>query len=177
MTKKKTDKHRLRLVQMLRDDSRYPWEAYIFVREALFYAQEVLEMGAAPDEESPVSDDDSKPGQAAHASADFAASEFEPDDSSDESPESPRPPERHLTGQQLCLAIRGYALEQYGYLAKAVLANWGLRSTGDFGEIVFNLIRVGEMKKSPTDRREDFDDVYSFDDAFLRGFEMTRVQG
>ncbi len=58
-------------------------------------------------------------------------------------------PQRHVTGQELCEAIRRYALEQYGYMAKMVLNNWGLRGTGDFGEIVFNLIRIGRMRKTP----------------------------
>ena len=82
-------------------------------------------------------------------------------------------PARHMTGQQLCEACRMYALDQYGYLAKMVLANWGLHSTGDFGELVYNLIRIEQMRKSPTDRREDFDDVYDFDDAFQPHFELV----
>ena len=68
---------------------------------------------------------------------------------------------RHVTGQQLCEACRRYATEQYGYLAKMVLASWGVHSTSDFGELVYNLIRIEQMRKSDTDRREDFDDVYS----------------
>jgi uncharacterized repeat protein (TIGR04138 family) len=79
--------------------------------------------------------------------------------------------ERHVTGQQLCEAIRQYAVQQYGMLAKNVLNEWGVRTTGDFGEIVFNLIDIGQMKKTETDRREDFDNVFEFDeglkDAFL----------
>ncbi|MEM6780146.1 MAG: Minf_1886 family protein [Planctomycetota bacterium] len=80
---------------------------------------------------------------------------------------------RHLTGQQLCHACRLYALEQYGYLAKMVLGNWGLHGTGDFGELVYNLIRIEQMRKSENDQREDFDDVYSFDDAFEPEFELV----
>jgi uncharacterized repeat protein (TIGR04138 family) len=68
--------------------------------------------------------------------------------------------DQHLTGQQLCQAIREYAVEQYGYLAKTVLNSWGIHTTSDFGEIVYNLIRIKEMRKSKTDRREDFDDQY-----------------
>ncbi len=81
--------------------------------------------------------------------------------------------ERHLTGQQLCEAIRQYALEQYGYMAKTVLNNWGVYSTSDFGEIVYNLIRIKQMKKSEHDRREDFDDCYEFDTAFMPEFELS----
>jgi uncharacterized repeat protein (TIGR04138 family) len=73
--------------------------------------------------------------------------------------------ERHVTGQQLCEAIRRYAVEQYGFMAKSVLNEWGIRTTGDFGEIVFSLIDIGQMKKTDSDRREDFDDVFDFDDG------------
>ena len=61
--------------------------------------------------------------------------------------ESRSGPQRHVSGQELCEAIRRYALEQYGYMAKTVLNSWGIHGTNDFGEIVFNLIRIGQMRK------------------------------
>ena len=79
----------------------------------------------------------------------------------------------HVTGQQLCQAIRKYALEQYGMMAKCVLNTWGVYETGDFGEIVFNLIDLGQMRKTDTDRREDFHDVFSFNEAFPQRFSMS----
>ncbi|NLX56275.1 MAG: hypothetical protein GXY58_14295 [Planctomycetaceae bacterium] len=85
-------------------------------------------------------------------------------------------PEAHLTGQQLCEAIRIYAIEQFGLMSRVVLNNWGISCTGDFGEIVYNLIGIGLMKKSETDQREDFDNVYSFDEAFDRHFKITRAE-
>ena len=85
---------------------------------------------------------------------------------------SPRP--RHISGQDLCWALKELAQEQYGRLAKLVLAEWGIRSTSDFGEIVYNLIRIGEMSKSDSDRREDFDDIYDFQEALVRQFVITR---
>ncbi|MEM7312259.1 MAG: Minf_1886 family protein [Planctomycetota bacterium] len=81
--------------------------------------------------------------------------------------------EKHLTGQQLCEAIRQYAIEQYGLMAQTVLKNWGITQTGDFGNIVYNLIDVKLMKKSKHDRREDFDDVYAFDKAFREDFKIA----
>ncbi len=78
--------------------------------------------------------------------------------------------ERHISGQQLCEAIRQYAIQQYGMLAKNVLNEWGVHSTGDFGEIVFNLIDIGQMKKTQNDRREDFDKVFDFDDGLQDAF-------
>lgn len=78
----------------------------------------------------------------------------------------------HITGQQLCEACRVHALEQFGLMAPKVLANWGIHTTGDFGEIVYNLIRIDQMRKSESDRREDFDDVYSFATAFEPEFKL-----
>lgn len=85
-------------------------------------------------------------------------------------------PQRHVTGQELCEAIRRLALEQYGYMAKTVLNSWGVRRTGDFGEIVFNLIGIGQMHKTPHDRREDFDDVYDFDVALQQDFKIQPAE-
>jgi uncharacterized repeat protein (TIGR04138 family) len=81
--------------------------------------------------------------------------------------------ERHLTGQQLCEAIRQFAIDQYGFMALTVLGSWGIRATGDFGEIVYNMIRVELMKQSDKDRREDFEDVYDFEEVFRDEFEIT----
>jgi uncharacterized repeat protein (TIGR04138 family) len=78
--------------------------------------------------------------------------------------------ERHVTGQQLCEAIRQYAVQQFGLMAKSVLNEWGVRNTGDFGEIVFNLIDVKLMRKTESDRREDFNNVFDFDDGLRDAF-------
>ncbi len=84
-----------------------------------------------------------------------------------------QPQSHHVTGKQLCHACRQYALDQYGYLARMVLSRWGIHCTGDFGELVYNLIRIEQMRKSDSDRREDFDDVYDFEEAFEPEFEFT----
>lgn len=73
---------------------------------------------------------------------------------------------RHVSGQQLCLGLRDYALQRYGMLARTVLSRWGVRRTQDFGRIVFGMIEAGLMRKSEEDRLEDFADVYDFDEAF-----------
>ena len=82
--------------------------------------------------------------------------------------------DRHVSGQQLCEAIRRYAVEQYGLLAQCVLNTWGVRDTSDFGEIVFNLIDIGQMRKTDSDRREDFEEVFTFDEAFRQGFKIVK---
>ena len=84
----------------------------------------------------------------------------------------PQPSVRHLTGQELCEAIRLHAIGQFGYMAKLVLNNWGIQGTSDFGNIVYNMIHIGLMKKSKNDRRDHFDDVYDFGEVFEQRFEM-----
>ena len=58
-------------------------------------------------------------------------------------------------------------------MAKTVLNSWGVHSTSDFGEIVFNLIRIGHFRKTRDDRREDFDHQFDFDTALEREFRIT----
>ena len=128
------------IVELLESDTRYHFDAYVFVFEALQYAQQRLELGES----------------------------YLPEDADD-----PDEVERHVTGQELCEAIRQYALEQYGLAAQSVLDHWGVHSTGDFGEIVFNLIDIGKMKKTEHDRREDFNDVFDFDESLRQAFKIT----
>lgn len=136
------------IAELLKEDRRYAFEAYVFVFEALSYAQNVMQMGTeTPSEPESPSD---------------------PERSTEE-----EIAERHVSGQELCQAIRQFALDQFGYMAHTVLSNWGIHKTGDFGEIVFNLIGIGQMRKTPQDHREDFNDVYDFDAAFKQEFRIT----
>ncbi|MFO0910070.1 MAG: Minf_1886 family protein [Isosphaeraceae bacterium] len=73
---------------------------------------------------------------------------------------------QHVTGQQLCEGARRLALEHFGMMALTVLNLWGLRSTSDLGEVVYNLIASGDLEKTPNDSRADFDNVYDFAEAF-----------
>jgi uncharacterized repeat protein (TIGR04138 family) len=81
---------------------------------------------------------------------------------------------RHVTGPELLDGLRTYALDQYGPLTKTVLEAWGVRSCRDFGDIVFNLIEYNVFSKTDNDRREDFSDIYAFDEAFVKPFEPAR---
>jgi uncharacterized repeat protein (TIGR04138 family) len=76
--------------------------------------------------------------------------------------------DKHVSGQELLEGIRQLALEQFGPLAFIVFRSWGLKSTRDFGNMVYHLIDSGIWFCSETDRIEDFDDLYDFEEAFLR---------
>ncbi len=80
---------------------------------------------------------------------------------------------RHVTGRELCEGARLLALSHYGLLAMAVLNQWGIRTTSDLGEIVFNLIASGDLEKSPADSRADFDQVFDFEEVLRRDFVLA----
>jgi hypothetical protein len=79
-----------------------------------------------------------------------------------------------VTGPELLDGLRVYALEQFGPLTKTVLNSWGVRRCQDFGDIVFNLIEYNAFSKTDNDRREDFADIYEFDDVFVKPFLPTQ---
>ena len=148
------------LFQLLQRDRRYTLEAYLFVLESLSFAQESLGMGQEP-----------------------AVEELEPLPGGEAEPKGTvrgrrgrsrkRETERHVSGQELCEAARLYGLQQYGYLAPTVLATWGIRATDDLGEIVFNMIDIGQMRKTRSDKREDFRGVYDFAEGFSRDLSFV----
>jgi len=78
----------------------------------------------------------------------------------------------HISGVELLDGIRAFALNQFGLMTRTVFRHWGVRSTDDFGNIVFELIERGEMSKTDRDQLSDFFDVYDFEDAFDRGYRV-----
>ncbi|MBM4113670.1 MAG: hypothetical protein FJ253_09945 [Phycisphaerae bacterium] len=83
---------------------------------------------------------------------------------------------RHVSGQQLCIGLRDYAIVKYGMLAPTVLASWRIARTDDFGRIVFSMIDAGLMSKSPQDSAEDFRSVFDFAEAFGREQIAARLR-
>ena len=59
--------------------------------------------------------------------------------------------------------------------AATVLAHWGVRSTSDIGDIVYNLIAAGDLEKTAADSRSDFDNVFDFETALKPGVAVRRT--
>jgi uncharacterized repeat protein (TIGR04138 family) len=133
------------LMAVLARDHRYSIQAYAFVFEALEYAK------AEKRKAIPARKGRARPARAAEA---------------DGGP-------LHVTGQELSLAARDLALRLYGMMAPTVLSQWGLRSTSDLGEIVYNMIASGDLEKTESDSRADFDNVFDFEAAFCRDYAMV----
>lgn len=73
---------------------------------------------------------------------------------------------RHVTGFELLEGIKGYAKEQFGPMSRSVLEHWGVTSTEDFGNIVFNLVDARLLSKTENDSIEDFKNCYDFKQVF-----------
>jgi len=117
---------RQKMEQVIREDGRYPPEAFAFLHEGLNRAVQTA-----------------------------YGEKHVPDDQ-----------QRHVTGQQICQALRELAVERWGLLARTVLARWNIHGTIDFGRMVYLLIDHGFMRKTEEDSVEDFRDVYDFASAF-----------
>ena len=79
----------------------------------------------------------------------------------------------HITPRQLIEGVRDLALERFGYLAADVLRRWGIRTSGDVGEIIFNLVATGDVELGPGERREDFEGVCDYEEELTRHFRIS----
>lgn len=75
-------------------------------------------------------------------------------------------PGRHMSGRELLDGMRRYALQEYGPIARTVLAAMGITRTEDLGELVFSLVNCGILGKTEEDRKSDFANGYDFREAF-----------
>lgn len=78
----------------------------------------------------------------------------------------------HVSGTALCEGLRRLAVKKWGRLAMLVLNGWGVKTTRDFGEIVYLMIEHNWMSAQPTDSIGDFNDVYDFRTVFKEQFEF-----
>jgi len=135
------------LARIIAGDPRYTIDAYAFILEALNHArtQKLKVKNRDRDQE--------RLSQPARESKSPSSQSTKPRGSG------------HVTGRELCETVRRLALRQFGLLSATVLGHWGVRSTSDIGEIVYNLIAAGDLEKTPSDSRSDFDNVFDFETA------------
>ncbi len=167
-------KPRKTLVEVAREIGRYPLEAFEFLEQGLDFT--VQRIHGPPD---PVLRDLAKWLDDNHVELDRLPELLR-------GPERPAPlaealeqlgdeesilrkMNRHVSGEDLCWGLRDLALRQWGPMASVVLRSWGIRSTMDFGRMVFALVENGLLQKQPGDRMDDFKEVFDFDAALDQG--------
>jgi uncharacterized repeat protein (TIGR04138 family) len=80
---------------------------------------------------------------------------------------------RHVSGGDLLDAIKSLARDRYGVMATDVFESWGVRSTLDFGRIVFQMVEDGLLSKQDEDSLTEFIDRFDFRQVF----EVEYFQG
>jgi uncharacterized repeat protein (TIGR04138 family) len=77
----------------------------------------------------------------------------------------------HVSGKELLEGFRDLALKEFGPMAKTVLGEWGILRCSHVGEIVFQLVQYGILGKSETDKPDDFQEIWTFSEAFESPFQ------
>lgn len=72
----------------------------------------------------------------------------------------------HITGGEVLEGVRVSAARRFGPMAKEVLNAWGVKSTEDIGNIVFNLVDAGLLAKREEDTIDEFIGGYDFRKVF-----------
>ena len=58
-------------------------------------------------------------------------------------------------------------------MARCVFNQWGIKKTGDFGAMVFNLVEIGLMSKTENDSMEDFEDIFDMDNGLMNDYVIS----
>jgi len=78
--------------------------------------------------------------------------------------------DKHVSGQDMLEGIKELLLNKFGPLAITVLEYWGIKTTEDFGNIVFNLVEKNVLSKTEDDNIETFRNGYDFHEVFRKGY-------
>ena len=81
---------------------------------------------------------------------------------------------RHVSGPELLEGFRDFALEQFGPMASTLMTEWGVRKCQDVGDMVFHLIEEQVFGKQDSDCREDFSEIFDFEEALVKPFLPKR---
>jgi uncharacterized repeat protein (TIGR04138 family) len=67
---------------------------------------------------------------------------------------------RHVRAAELLEHLCEHAKNRYGMLAYSVLEKWGLKTTDDIGDAVFQLVEAHVLSRQEDDTRDDFLEVF-----------------
>ena len=73
---------------------------------------------------------------------------------------------RHVSANEILEGMRLLAVDQCGFMARQVWESWGIFATGDWGNVIYNLIEADLMKQNEEDDIGDFKGVYTFEEVF-----------
>ena len=77
---------------------------------------------------------------------------------------------KHVSGSELLEGVKELLINKFGPMTVTVLNHWGIKSTQDFGRIVFKLIENKILIKTDEDSMQEFSDYFDFDEVFNQGY-------
>ena len=77
---------------------------------------------------------------------------------------------KHVTGEEMLDGMRELLLQKFGPMTLMVLKYWGIETTEDFGNIVFNLVDGKVLSKTEEDDISKFKNFYNFQEVFAHGY-------
>ena len=80
---------------------------------------------------------------------------------------------KHVSGDELLEGIKELLLNKFGPMTVTVLQHWGIRSTEDFGNIVFHLVENRILSKTDDDTVESFKKGFDFQEVFSVGYRQS----
>lgn len=83
---------------------------------------------------------------------------------------------KHVTGEEILQGVRSILLHRYGPFAITVLKHWGINSTEDFGNVVFNLVENKVLSKTEDDDISKFRNFYDFEEVFNQGYRKQLLK-
>jgi uncharacterized repeat protein (TIGR04138 family) len=77
---------------------------------------------------------------------------------------------RHVSAAELLDNLCEHAKDRFGMLAFSVLEEWGLKTTDDVGETVFQLVQAQVLSRRENDSRDDFHQVFDLRRRLEEGY-------
>lgn len=87
----------------------------------------------------------------------------------------PESDDAHVNGEELLRGACEFAVQEYGLMAPVVFKLWGIRTSDDFGEMVFRLIDAEKLSKSENDAPDDFRGLFDLEKMLAEQFETASV--
>ena len=81
----------------------------------------------------------------------------------------------HVGAEELLDGFRLHALDEFGPMSLMVLNYWGVRTSEDVGNLVFNLVAAGVFGKTDEDTIESFREIFDFEEVFVEPFRRLGV--
>ncbi len=83
---------------------------------------------------------------------------------------------RHVTGMELVVGVKEFAIKKFGPMAHEVFSEWGITDGMSVGNIVFNMLDYGLLSKTDKDSIEDFKVNFIFEEELRNPFKPKQLK-